>query len=841
MAGSGPHDGIQLFDGSVDNAGLIAIEGTGPNDAMHVGIYITQGSVLNEATGTINGGYGFGVTLRFATTPVYNAGLISGGYVGVLADFGSVTNVAGGNISSANGVGVGINQLIAPIYNAGTIVGTRGGVYIDGSGAVTNVAGGYISGGGGDGVHLGNYGGVENAGTIRSSFGNAVSLYGGHVINEAGGTMTGATGVQIFGARGYLDNAGTITGASAGAEIFTTGDVINSGLISTTGTTTGSYGVNLEYAGSVTNTATGTITTAGTAVLMNGLQSSFYNAGVISGAVGVYAAGGSFTNASGGEITGVGDGLFLRNQSSLDNAGTISGEVRGVYLASGGSITNEAGGLISASTGYGVQIGGPGTLTNAGSITCDAVGVALEQGGTVINEAGGYISGAPYGVFISGVTGTLVNDGTIAGGVFLASIGGDRLVLGGGSSISGQVSGPGSYASHTLELSASHGAGTLHGLGSQYLGFGTVTIDHGATWTIDSSIFALATTTVTGFTIRDTLELSGGGTLAAAEASAGTLVLDGAAGFTLSNGATLREHTIIVDAGASLAATGALKAAISDQGTLTASAGTLTLAGRLTGDGTVGAASGAVLDVTKGFNWSGSVTGDTVRFTSVGTLSAGASLSAANVVERQNLVLGAGETLTNAAGNSFTMTPSGKAATLSGPGTFTNAGTFATGNMGRDVISAAFLNSGRVSAGGGTLAFMGATTNTGTMVVAHATLKVAGALQGTGTVNILDNGKLELLGGASAGETINFLGTTGMVLDLGDPAGFLGHVHGFGAGDTIDLLHTHASTLSFSGNTLTVLEHGTTVASLIFEGQYSAANFSLSGDLQGGALISFKS
>ena len=71
----------------------------------------------------------------------------------------------------------------------------------------------------------------------------------------------------------------------------------------------------------------------------------------------------------------------------------------------------------------------------------------------------------------------------------------------------------------TLELAAGASAGTLNALGTTFTNFGTVTVDTGATWTVDSASSLLATTTFIGDGAGSTLVLSGAGTFSLANVS----------------------------------------------------------------------------------------------------------------------------------------------------------------------------------------------------------------------------------------------------------------------------------------------------------------------------------
>ncbi len=62
----------------------------------------------------------------------------------------------------------------------------------------------------------------------------------------------------------------------------------------------------------------------------------------------------------------------------MNNSGTVSGGLNGVYIT-----------------------GGTGTVTNSGTITGTSNdGVSLYAGGTITNQSGGRISGSAYGVYL---------------------------------------------------------------------------------------------------------------------------------------------------------------------------------------------------------------------------------------------------------------------------------------------------------------------------------------------------------------------------------------------------------------------------------------------------------
>jgi hypothetical protein len=131
--------------------------------------------------------------------------------------------------------------------------------------------------------------------------------------------------------------------------------------------------------------------------------------------------------------------------------------------ACGGSIGNAAGALISGY--YGVAItGGPGVLLNAGTVE------STSPSGAAVAFSGGYDN-------------RLIDD---PGAVFVGAVRGGNKV--------------GAPSVTTLELASGATTGTLAGLGTQFIGFGQVTVDAGAhwAWTSSSTVEANATLTNSG-------------------------------------------------------------------------------------------------------------------------------------------------------------------------------------------------------------------------------------------------------------------------------------------------------------------------------------------------------
>ena len=144
----------------------------------------------------------------------------------------------------------------------------------------------------------------------------------------------------------------------------------------------------------------------------------------------VFAAGITISNSAGSDAVSVSGAAYV---FTIQNNGTISGRPAypfrlnptggtGMYLASGGLVTNAASGLITGYSSGIVISGGLGTVVNDGRIVdtgfahggVSLAGVSLAEGGSVTNAASGSIIAVGIGV-VAGA-GTVVNDGSIVGG-----------------------------------------------------------------------------------------------------------------------------------------------------------------------------------------------------------------------------------------------------------------------------------------------------------------------------------------------------------------------------------------------------------------------------------------
>jgi Hint domain len=506
----------------------------------------------------------------------------------VIGESHSAVNLSGGTISGFDGVRASGG---ATLVNAGTISGNNTaaggtGVYISSGIGLTNQSGGVISGFNGilSGQFTGalvNYGDIAGASTFGVGTG-VILLAGGNVTNGSDGTISGYTGIyDSFSGVVTVVNAGTIIGAkdavrfggSAGRLIVDPGAVFvgtvdgadtihNSPIVTlelapaaSPGTLSGlgtqfinfnqvtiDTGASWTLAGTSKIAAGVTLTNSGGLTVASG--GTLMDAGTLSGPL-MLAAGAQLWNMPGGKVSVPGgtavEGIPVAtvtvvNSGAITNADNVAGQA--ISLAAGGFVNNESGGTIA---GYDAiyNLSGALTVVNDGSIVgnttlVDGRGINLGAGGSVLNQKGGSISGYDgiYAANLGGVT--VVNAGSISGtrdALLIAAGSTNRLALYPNAVFLGTVDGGntiGAAAVTTLELMSGSSAGTVSGLGTQFIDFGAITFDTGADWSISGDTAGLAGT-ISGFAPGDTIGINGI-TVTGSSYAGGILTLDEAAG-----------------------------------------------------------------------------------------------------------------------------------------------------------------------------------------------------------------------------------------------------------------------------------------------------------------------
>ena len=502
----------------VDALGAVTLVNYGQiaGSAGHAVLLNAGGSVSNAAGGVIGGSYGILVSGSAGT--VVNQGLITAGIGGIfMTAGGSITN-AGTGVIHGN-YAIAISGGAAVVTNAAQIIGARQGIGLSNGGTVINQDGGTIVGT--YGVQISNAAGtVRNAGAIDSGAGNkAVNLLAGFanlVAIYAGATFSGTV------------NGGNTIGATA-VSTLELGSSASDGTLSGVGTQYLNFADIVVAPGASWTLQSGATIGANYTLIDNG---TLINDGALLTAV-TLGAGATLINANTASIAvATGVAVFdLTGPGTVVNYGQLTEQVgSGILLQLGGAVTNQANGTITG--GFGVLIdGAAGTVTNAGLIQTVGygIGVALYAGGTVVN-LGGAISGiggpdvpaSDAGINIKGGAGTVINDATITGNggaaVLLASGYANRVVVAPGAVFSGTVNGGntiGATAVSTLELASAASTGTLNSIGSQFVGFGQVTVDSGANWALYGTLNSGQTlfdagTLFTGNHFQSSLKLAGG-------------------------------------------------------------------------------------------------------------------------------------------------------------------------------------------------------------------------------------------------------------------------------------------------------------------------------------------
>ncbi len=117
-----------------------------------------------------------------------------------------------------------------------------------------------------------------------------------------------------------------------------------------------------------------------------------------------------------------------------------------------------------------------------------------------------------------------------------------------------------------------------------------------------------------------------------------------------------------------------------------------------------------------------------------------------------------------------------------------------------------------------------------------------GAGDGISAMNIGADGTLEFGSGVDSSHSVAFTGATGD-LALDDLVSFAGSISKFAGNDVIDLINGAATSFHYAGSatagTLTLTGSGGTLGTLAFTGDYTGANFQLTGDGHGGVDVRY--
>ncbi|EIT4397264.1 autotransporter-associated beta strand repeat-containing protein, partial [Salmonella enterica subsp. enterica serovar Goldcoast] len=526
----------------VTNDGTISAYGTVNTYGIHYGENTSGGVITNTGSITTTGG-GAGDASVYVHgngdgTVVNNSGIMSSTVYGVYLDSArskghTLNNQAGGAISANTAVAINGNG--NTISNQGKMTGVSDGLLISGNNNIVTTSGGEISG--------------KNGIRVSKGSGNQITAKSGSKITAT------STGISIASGNNQVTaESGSAIVAKDNGILINSGanNVTNGGSITAIGSSI-SYGIQYNSGASGTITNTGTITTTGKGA----------------GDASVYAHGGAVT---------------------INNSGTMDSSVFGVYVTTGHTLNNLAGGSITANTA--VQLNGNNnTLANAGAILGDTNGVTISgSGNTLTNQ--GKITG--------GTNAVLINSGSKN----------NTLTLNTGTEMSGSITDGNNSASANNNLILD-GEGTL---GSSISGLNSVTSS--GDWTLSGATMNLSGTTNSALWVKS-----------------GTLILNGAMtakGATVDSGTTLQ----IGNSGT----LGAFNGDIVDNGTLTFNRSDAAVYGSvISGSGNVVKQGGGELTLSNNNSYSG---GTTIAEGTL-TATAGGALGSGNIDNRAYLKLDA--------------------------------------------------------------------------------------------------------------------------------------------------------------------------------------------------------
>jgi hypothetical protein len=764
---------------------------------------IAGGGLLGDGTltlinaGTINASSGYALVLNTGAIAATNTGLIESTGTGGLTIQTLVEN-SGGTIAAY----VGNVDLNGGTIAGGTLASSGNGAILvaQGQTGTLNASANSITNTGGIAIQNGGTlvaaGALINDGAITLQSNNSSTEF---VIGNSGLTLSGS-GTLALSQNTGATNGNTIIGASAAAT-FTNDSTIAGGGLLGDGTLTlinaGTINASSGYAlvlntGSVAVTNTGLLESTGSGGLI--IETTVHNA---SGTIAAYSGS---VDLNGGTIAG---GTLA---SSGAGALVVDGGQTGTLDGSAGSLTNT--GSIAIQIGGTMDV--LGTIVNQGNITLysnnattrlivESSMLTLSGGGTITlfqnsgDTVGDYLVGAAAGDTLDNISNTiagggylgdgtltLVNGGTInansgytlqlntgstgenlAGGVFLASGSGGLSIQNGAYSNFGLFEAEnGSAIIFATGASLTNSAnGTLTGGAYEAVATGngaTISVT-GAAITTDEADIILSGSGSTiqfgGSAIDKTLEaIASGGTLSLANgrdftASANNGDFTNSGLLTLA-AAEFAATALTVSAGATVSGNGTLAGAVIDNGTITATGGTLVLTGAISGNGALQAVSGADLKLTASGTLTAAVSG-------AGTLElAGAFTLGTGALTISEILVDAGASLSGAGVLSANIVNEGTVAAQGG--TLTVQSQIASGTLAADAGATLILAEGG--------SFAGTLAGSGTIALTTGMAFGAGAvLAGT---NMIDTASLTIAGGATLTESAG----ANLALDAGKKA-----------------------------------------------------------------------
>ncbi len=609
------------------------------------------------------------------------------------------------------------------------------------------------------------------------------------IVDSTGKIEPVGFGVAGVSATGFTNKAVSITNA---------GTILGGPGAQTGALEKGGNGVYLDVAGTIKSSGYiggGTGGAGGGTGIVLAKTGSIVNAGTIAG--GNFAYG----DTSSTPDKGPGDGIEMLSGGVLKNTGTIIGGSTGIeghkvgadYVVGGAGVVID-GGIIA---NYGTITGGYAVKNysdNAGVLATVAtiINKGVIEGGNCYYHAGGTLHSG-NGIYLT--SGLIINSGTIRGGDYKSKKGPEQdaasVFLSAGGTATLQIDPTGYFDGPVtakgldkiiLAAGTPNTPGTLHGLGTKYTGFASVTETKGADWTLinasqfNGTIKAYGTLTLEGslgsnggtIIFEPTSDVTFSGGTVFGSISAGTVTVAGAV--TLAAGGTLNALTLVdtstleLSTGVTLATgadeffefaantqgsgapslLGASGSAFNNAGALIASAsknanigvsltntgtvsldsGSLTFKDGVTNFGLIAGTANTQLYFEAGATLGGHVSSlGGMTLNAASTLMAGGTVAAKTLALENNLSLAGQSEILNGVG--ARLYANGAAQSIHGSGYIVSAGNF-------------------IAAAGRTISVGAGIVNTGTLTVENgASLLLAGNLTSTGGVSIAAAGMLD--------------------------------------------------------------------------------------------------
>jgi hypothetical protein len=724
---------LELTNSTV-NGGTITLTGT--SDLQLNGGTVQAGTLTNSATGTIE-------ALSFTTDTL--GGTITnpaGGQVKI--DNGAVLNLQAGNYtglgavtlnSTGNATELVIKGGNATLSGGSLTLSNNANNFIFGS-VVTDTLTNQETISGAGSIGNGNLT-LVNSGTINAnqSAGLTIQTNGGTTNT---GTIEATAGTVTFTNTTVNNTGGTISATGENLEL--TNSTVNGGTITLTGTSDLQLNGGTVQAGTLTNSATGTIealsftndTLGGTITNPTGGVVKIDNGATLNLQTGTYSKLGAITlnstgnftelalkggpvTLSGGSVTmsnsadnfilGSGTTNVLTNQETIQGAGNIGNNSMGL-INSGTIIANQGTPLIIQPNSMG--------FSNTGTLQVSTGDVMHVETGPFTNFLGGTLTGGTYNV-----SGTLEIDELGTAGGEITTNAANIIMNGTGASF---VDAGLKSVLTNLNTNATGSSFTIEG-GSNFTTVGdftnngTLTVGGGTTFNVNGNLTNITGTTLSGGTYNLTGILKANNASGITTNSA-TITLTGSGALENQSGANALAGLATNSSGASFTINGGAN---------------FTTVGNFTNNGTLGVGSSTSKFTVNGnlTNFSGTtLTGGTYNLTgalqfngaNIKTNAANITMTGASAkIIDQSSNNGLANFATNSATGSFT-TASGF--TLTTAGSFTNAGTLTIGTGSTFTVG----GTGSLTQTGGT------TTDNGTLSVGSLFGLNGGSVFGSGTI-----------------------------------------------------------------------------------------------------------